>query len=66
MLSICLRTIKVLGRCSTLAAVSGCFFCFLFPLLGYVIFLYATEIKTSQECLFIEQYLVHFLVLFYV
>lgn len=47
---------------------SSCWVFLLFSLFitGHVNFLYATEIKTSQECLFIEQYLVHFLVLFYV
>jgi len=61
-------------RCSTLVVVTDLlflgvfvlffFFFFLFPLLDPVIFSYVTETKTSQECLFIEQYLVHFLMLF--
>lgn len=59
-----------LDRCSTLVVVTDLLFLgvfvlfFLFPLLDPVIFSYVTETKTSQECLFIEQYLVHFLMLF--
>lgn len=80
MLSICLcidwswkEPLSTIGRVLNIGSsewfiVAGCifvlFFVFPFSLFGYVIFSYVTETKTSQECLFTEQYLVHFLVLY--
>lgn len=52
-------------RCSTLAVATDLLLMGgVFVFHCWVIFSYVTEIKTSQECLFIEQYLVHFPVLF--
>lgn len=56
-----MKLLSPLDRCSALAVVNDFSFSFFHY---WFIFSYVTETKPSQECLFIEQCLVHFLMLF--